>query len=234
MKQLFVVRNDPMCPLGIIEGVLEETFHPWRYVNMWRGEPLPDLEEIGGLIVLGGVMNVDQVEEYPYLADVRSLMRAATEAEKPLLGVCLGAQLLARAFDATVHHQVMHEVGFCKVETTAAGAADPLTAPYAPASLVFQFHEDHCDLPAEAELLASSETVQAEAFRIGRSYGMQFHFEVRITEITTWIDDKRPGELEDVWGTTRGAMLADAEANLMTQQEAGRRTARAFVELLRS
>ena len=232
MKPLAVIRNDAMCPLGIVEGVLEETHHPWHYVHPWRGEPLPDLAEIGGLIVLGGVMNADQVEEYPYLADVRSLLRTATEAEVPVLGVCLGAQLLARAYDATVHHQVQREVGFCKVETTTAGAADPLTAPYAPASLVFQFHEDHCELPAEAELLASSETVQAEAFRIGRSYGMQFHFEVRITEITTWIDDKQPGELEDVWGTTREAMLADAEAHLETQQAAGRRTARAFVELL--
>jgi GMP synthase (glutamine-hydrolysing) len=232
MKQLFVIRNDRTCPLGIIEGVLEETFLPWRYVNMFRGEQLPDIADASGFIVLGGVMNVDEVEEYPYLRDVRALTRQATQAEVPLLGVCLGAQVLARAHDATVHHQVLREVGFCKVETTAAGAADPVTAPFAPASLVFQFHEDHCELPAEAELLASSETVQAEAFRIGRSYGVQFHFEVRITEITTWIDDKQPGELEDVWGTTRAAMLADADANLETQQVAGRRATAAFVELL--
>jgi hypothetical protein len=61
---------------------------------------------------------------------------------------------------------------------------------------------------------------------------VQFHFEVRITEITTWIDDKQPGELEDVWGTTRAAMLADADANLETQQVAGRRATAAFVEQL--
>ena len=232
MKPLCVIRNDAMCPLGIVEGVLDASRVNWRYIEAHNGEFLPDVAEVGGLIVLGGVMNVDETQEYPYLADVRSLMRAATEAEKPLLGVCLGAQVLTRAYDAPVHRQQVREVGFCKIEATPAGAADPVTAPFAPTSLVFQFHEDHCELPAEAELLVSSDTVEAEAFRIARSYGVQFHFEVTTAEITRWIDDKQPGELEDIWGITRDAMLLDAEANLATQQAAGRRTAAAFVALL--
>jgi GMP synthase (glutamine-hydrolysing) len=231
MKPLLVIRNDAMCPLGIVEGVLDVERVDWRYVDVWNGEAVPDVDDASAFIVLGGVMNVDDVEDYPYLTDVRALVRAATDAERPLLGICLGAQLLTRAFDATVHRKVQREVSFCKVETTDAGVADPVTAPFSPAALVFQFHEDHCELPTEAELLARSETVEAEAFRIARSYGMQFHFEVTTDEITTWIDDKRPGELEDVWGTTRAAMLADAAEHLAVQQAAGRAATRGFLQL---
>ena len=232
MKRLWVVRNDAMCPLGIVEPVLDAAGVDWRYVEAWRGEALPDLAEVDGLIVLGGVMNVDEVAQYPYLREVRALVRTATDAERPVLGVCLGAQVLARAYEAPVHRAQVREVGFCKVSATAAGAADPVTAPFAPASLVFQFHEDHCALPAEAELLAYGEAVPAQAFRVGRAYGVQFHFEVTTAEITTWIDSKKPGELEDVWGTTRAAMLAEAAQHLEVQQAAGRRAAAAFVELL--
>ena len=232
MQPLAVIRNDAMCPLGIVEDVLDAARVQWRYVEVWRGESLPDVSEIGGLIVLGGVMNVDETEDYPYLRDVRSLVRSAADAERPVLGVCLGAQMLARAYEAPVHRAQVREVGFCKVEATETGGADPVTAPFAPASLVFQFHEDHCELPASAELLVSSEAVEAQAFRIGRAYGLQFHFEVTTAEITTWIDSKQPGELEDVWGTTRAAVLAEAAQHLGTQQAAGRRTAAAFAELL--
>jgi GMP synthase (glutamine-hydrolysing) len=232
MKPLAVIRNEAMCPLGIVEPVLDAAGVSWRYVEAWRGEPLPDLAQISGLVVLGGVMNVDEVEQYPYLRDVRSLVRAAADAERPVLGVCLGAQVLARAFDAPVHRAQVREVGFCKVEATATGAADPVTAPFAPASLVFQFHEDHCALPAGAQLLAHGETVEAQAFRIGRAYGVQFHFEVTTEVITAWIDSKRPGELEDVWGTTRAALLAEAALHLDAQQVAGRRAAAQFVGLL--
>ena len=232
MKPLAVIRNDAMCPLGIVEPVLEASRVPWRYVEAWRGESVPDLREIGGVIVLGGVMNVDEVEQYPYLLDVRSLVRSAADAERPVLGVCLGAQVLARAYDAPVHRAQVREIGFCKVAATGAGVADPVTAPFAPSSLVFQFHEDDCELPAGAALLVRGDAVEAQAFRVGRAYGVQFHFEVTTDEITTWIDSKQPGELEDVWGTTRDAMLAEATQHLAAQQEAGRRAAAAFAALL--
>ena len=94
--------------------------------------------------------------------------------------------------------------------------------------MVFQFHEDHCDLPAGAELLASSDHVEAQAFRIARSYGVQFHFEVTLAEITSWADDTGADELRDVWGTSRDALLAGAAEHLAAQQIAGRQAATAF------
>ena len=232
MKPLAVIRNEAMCPLGIVEGVLDEARAAWRYVDVWNGDPIPDAAEISGLVVLGGTMNADETAAYPYLADVRALMRETTEAGSPVLGVCLGAQLLARAFDAQVHHQVAREISFCKVTTTAAGAHDELTAPFSPASLVFQWHEDHCELPSGAELLVTSETVPVEAFRIGRAYGVQFHFEVTTQIVNAWLDHQKPGALEDDWGMTHAEMLADVAVHLEAQQGAGRAAAAAFVAQL--
>jgi GMP synthase (glutamine-hydrolysing) len=232
VKPLAVIRSDAMCPLGIVEEVLDAAAVRWRYVEAWAGESLPDLQDVSGLVVLGGAMNADEIGQYPFLADVRKLIRQAADAERPVLGVCLGAQLLARAYDAPVHRGVAREIGFCKVETTASGAVDPVIAPFGPASLVFQFHEDNFDLPDGAELLAHSQIVPAQAFRIGRAYGVQFHFEVTIDEITTWADHQEPEALEDVWQTSRAALLGEAAAHLGAQQAAGRQAAAGFATLL--
>ena len=232
VKTMWVIRNDRVCPLGVVGQAFDAAGVDWRYVEAWDGAGLPDVADIGGLVVLGGEMNVDEVAQYPFLADVRSLVREATDAERPVLGICLGAQILARAFDATVHHQVAREIGFHKVFVTEAGEVDPVVSAFSPASMLFQFHEDHCELPAQAQLLASSDAVAAQAFRIGRSYGMQFHFEVTLAEITAWVDDTKPGELEDVWGTTRSAILAGAALHLEAQQDAGRRAAGAFAAMV--
>ena len=231
MKPLLVIRNDVICPLGIVEQALDESRVPWRYVEAWAGESLPDVDEVSGVIVLGGVMNVDEVDRYPHLGDVRALLRRLGDAEVPALGVCLGAQMLARAYDAPVYRRKAPELGFCRIEMTPAGIADPVTAAFA-GTLLFEFHEDHAELPAQAELLASSGAVEAQAFRIGRSYGVQFHFEVTTGEITAWLDHTPPGDLEELWGTTREAVLAQAAQHLEAQQVAGRRAAAAFAGLI--
>lgn len=232
MKTIAVIRSDKICPVGVVGEALDEAGVAWRYVEAWAGESLPDVSENDGTIVLGGAMNADETEKHPYLADVRSYLRQATDAERPVLGICLGAQLLTRAFDAPVHRGQAREIGFCKVEVTSSGTADPVVGAFGPASMVFQFHEDHCELPVDADLLASSDRVEAQAFRIARSYGVQFHFEVTLAEITSWADDTGPEELRDVWGTTREALLAEAGEHLDAQQTAGRRAATAFAGFL--
>lgn len=233
MKPLAVVRNQGSCPLGVIGQVLDARGAPWRYVDPWDGEALPDLSEVSGLVVLGGAMNADQVALFPWLADTRSLLRSAVAAEVPVLGVCLGAQLLARACDAAVTRAPVREIGFRKVEVVSAGVDDPLLGAFAPSALVFQWHEDTCELPAGAELLATGDDTVVQAYRVGpRAYGVQFHFEVTTNEISAWSDDTGAEALRDVWGTTKDALLADAASHLAAQQEAGRRLASAFADLL--
>lgn len=177
-------------------------------------------------------MNADEVEAYSWLADTRSLLRGAVDAGLPVLGVCLGAQLLARALDAPVAPAATREIGFRKVEVLPPGARDPLLRWFAPSSLVFQFHEDECALPAGAELLATNDDTAVQAFRAGRGYGVQFHFEVTANEVAAWCDETPPDVLREVWGTTKEALLAEAAAHLAAQQHAGRQLTAAFVDQL--
>ena len=233
VKPLICVRHQPSVPLGVIGDVLDSTGTQWRYVDPWRGDALPAVEEVSGLVVLGGEMNCDEVEAYPWLADTRTLLRAAAERELPVLGVCLGAQLLTRAMDAAVGEGTGREIGFRKIEVLPAGVDDPLLSAFAPLAMAFQFHADACELPAGAELLATNDDNLVQAFRVGeRAYGVQFHFEVTVREISTWCEETGAEGLRDVWGTTKESLLAEAASHLEVQQGAGRRLTSAFVDLL--
>ena len=194
---------------------------------------MPEVSEVSGLVVLGGEMNADDLEDYSFLRRVRELVREAVEEEVPVLGVCLGAQILTRAMGAEVRQAPRREIGFLPVKATAAGMDDPILAPFAPEANVFQFHEDACELPVGAELLMEGEDVSVQAFRIGKTaYGIQFHFEVTIEMIAAWCDEIP--DLEESWGRSKQDVIADAEPHLTTQRAAGLRAADAFLKLLRT
>jgi GMP synthase (glutamine-hydrolysing) len=228
MKPLLCIRQQTNVPLGIIEGVLNEENVDWRYADGWTGSDLPDLTEVSGLIVLGGTMNADQVAEFPHLEQVKGVMREAVATGKPLLGICLGVQLLSRALGGDVYAAPVKETGFLEVEAV---GKDPLLDPFAPHSRVFQFHEDTCSLPPAAELLYTSQDVPVQAFKAGeRAYGVQFHFEVTTTEISSWCD--ATPDLETAWGTSKQELLSQADQHLEQQQRTGREVARRFIDLL--
>lgn len=192
---------------------------------------MPEVSEVSGLVVLGGEMNADDLEDYSFLRRVRELVREAVEEEVPVLGVCLGAQILTRALGAEVRPAPRREIGFLPVKATAAGMDDPVLAPFAPEARVFQFHEDTCELPEGAELLMEGEDVPVQAFRVGESaYGVQFHFEVTPEIVAAWCDEVP--DLEESWGRSKQAVLAEASIHLGEQQAAGSQAADAFLRLL--
>jgi GMP synthase (glutamine-hydrolysing) len=192
---------------------------------------MPDVSEVSGLIVLGGEMNADDLERYSFLRAVRDLVGEAVDGGVPILGVCLGGQILTRAMGADVTPAPRREIGFLPVKATAAGMDDPVLASFAPEAKVFQFHEDACELPAGAELLMEGEDVPVQAFRVGETaYGVQFHFEVTPEIIAAWCDEVP--DLEESWGRPKEAVVAEAEDHLQAQQAAGRDAAAAFLELL--
>jgi GMP synthase (glutamine-hydrolysing) len=155
-------------------------------VELDEGEPLPDWREFPAIIVMGGPMGAYEEAEHPWLAAEKRLLREAVEANVPVWGVCLGAQLLAGALGARVYPGEQAEVGLLPVELTPAAASDPVfsQAPYSFPTL--QWHADSFDLPDGATLLASSPAYPNQAFRIGRSYGLQFHVEVSPELATEW------------------------------------------------
>ena len=122
-----------------------------------------------GLVVLGGPMNVDEIDAYPWLVDEVRWIRQAVEAELPVLGICLGAQLLAKALGAKVTANPVKEIGWYELELTAAAADDPLFGGCGPRHLVFQSHGDTFALPDGAVHLARGELCENQAFRFGRS-----------------------------------------------------------------
>src|SRR5258706_11328703 len=127
MRKLLVLQHVPYEPLGVLDPRLRASGFRIRYVNFGRHPELkPDIRRYDGLVVLGGPMNVDQLDRYPHLAHEIALLRGALAREIPVLGICLGAQLLAAALGANVHPGAVREIGWYPLALSANAAADPL------------------------------------------------------------------------------------------------------------
>lgn len=155
-----------------------------RTVKPLAGQPLPGHDEVAGAVVMGGPMNVDEVERFPALAAEREWLARAVEREVPLLGVCLGAQLLARALGAAVHPGPK-ELGFAPVEILEPD--DPLLGGLAPRGEVLHWHGDSFELPDGATRLASSAVTENQAFRAGNAWGVLFHPEADLALVEAWL-----------------------------------------------
>ncbi|MDQ6884649.1 MAG: gamma-glutamyl-gamma-aminobutyrate hydrolase family protein [Candidatus Dormibacteraeota bacterium] len=229
MKTVLCIRNDPDDSLGIIPAVFAEQSVPLVRLDAFSdGVRWPDVDQIGGLIVFGGEMNVDEVDRHPFLLTQRQLLRRAVDAGLPVLGICLGAQMLARALDARVYRAAVREFGFRPVTVTAAGQADELLAEFASGDRVFQWHEDTFDLPNGAVLLATGEEVAMQAFRVGQhAWGIQFHFEIDLPGVEAWLKMAEP-TLTPVWGRSAEHIREELAKHLEAQQQRSRRLLEAF------
>jgi len=176
---------------ALIRRVARERGEEFLALHLYDDDPIPTVDEADGFIVMGGPMNAFEDEDYPWLPGVRSLLADALEAGKPVLGVCLGAQLLAAAAGAKITRGGSPEVGIGEVEIL---ADDPVLGP-AGTIPVLHWHEDTFAIPEGAERLASSSMYPNQAFRIGRAYGLQFHVELD-PELAAALKPKLPDETE--------------------------------------
>jgi GMP synthase-like glutamine amidotransferase len=160
---------------------------PLRVVRLQAGETLPSSMVPRAVVAMGGPMAADDDAEFPFLEDARGLLGATARAGLPVLGVCLGAQLLAIALGGRVERGGARELGWYDVERTPASTGDPLFDALPQRFAPFQWHDDAIELPPEALLLARSAIAPVQAFRVGeRAYGVQFHLELSATEIAEW------------------------------------------------
>lgn len=174
------IQHVPFEGPGSIATAAAQRETPLTVCHPYLGESLPACRELCGLVVMGGPMGVSDTDSHPYLRDELTLIAASVAAGLPVLGVCLGAQLLAAALGARVYRGPQLEIGPGTVTLTDAGRSDPVLGAAGRAELpVVHWHQDTFELPPDALWLAHSELYPHQAFRVGtRAYGLQFHVEV--------------------------------------------------------
>jgi GMP synthase (glutamine-hydrolysing) len=189
-----IIQNDPQCPPGSCTEVLSAGGYSHLTIPGFLEEPFPELSQVTGLIVLGGDMGVHDTARFPHLNRVMAYMAQALQAGTPLLGICLGGQMLAQLSGGLVSSPSSHgEKGICQVTLNEAGASDPLFAGVTSPFVTFQLHDDSFTPPPGAVLLAHSSACPAQAFRLGeRAYGLQFHPEVDRAIVSAWGDLSSP------------------------------------------
>lgn len=189
MRRILVFQHVPYELLGTLNPQLKQAGFRIRYVNFGREpEATPDISDYQGLVILGGPMSADDDARYPHLATEVRVIREALERDLPVLGICLGSQLLARALGARIRRNPVKEIGWYTVTPTPAGQQDRLIGRFGGPRRIFQWHGDTFDLPHGATHLASSEFCSHQAFRYGeKAYGLQFHLEVDQPLIERWL-----------------------------------------------
>ncbi len=203
-------------------------------VKPLAGQPLPGHDEVAGAVVMGGPMNVDEVGRFPALAAEREWLAEAARRELPVLGICLGAQLLARALGAEVRAGERPEVGFASVEVS--DSDDPVLGGLAPSADVLHWHSDVFDLPDGARPLASSAQTEHQAFRVGNAWGVLFHPEADLALVEAWLAapemiDAACAALGDEGAAALPGQASEAEATLVARTAPG---FEAFAEIVAS
>ena len=185
---MLLIGHDPSETFGVAPATLEAAGLE-RVEHHAEHDELPTLDEIAAIVIYGGAMNVDQIERYPFLLRERTLLREAVGAGVPCMGICLGAQMLARALEHPVYPAGLREFGFHALHPTSAAGDDPLLSLFRDGDPVFHWHEDTFDLPEDATLLATGDQVPTQAFRYGdHAWGLQFHIEVNRAAIELWLE----------------------------------------------
>jgi GMP synthase-like glutamine amidotransferase len=183
-----IVENTRITHHGLVGVALHEQAARVEIYRPWADGALPEAGDgHDALVVFGGEQSALDDATHPYLPALARAMRAFTEADRAVLGICLGSQVLARGYGAANHLGTAPEFGWQEVRLTEAGQADPVMAALPAAFPVFQWHSDTFTLPAGAVHLATGDGAAQQAYRIGRAtYGTQFHFEASRAVVADW------------------------------------------------
>ncbi|MGB9629989.1 MAG: type 1 glutamine amidotransferase [Thermodesulfobacteriota bacterium] len=188
MKILIIKHIDIEGP-GLIENILYREKIPFHILNLEKGVSLPDVDDFSHMIILGGPMGVYEEDKYPFLRDEDIFIKESINTGKHILGICLGAQLIAKALGAKVFRAPVKEIGWYNILLTEDGLRDPIFSEFPQQFPAFQWHGDTFELPYGARLLATSSPITHQAFRYDKNiYALQFHLEVTWEIIEEWME----------------------------------------------
>jgi len=189
MPRLLVFQHVAVEPLGTLDALIRARGHRIRFHNFERDpDAEPDVDRYRGLIVLGGPMNVEDQHRRPHLKTELNAIERALEQGKPVLGICLGAQLLAHVLGAPVQRHRQAEIGWYDLQVSADGRGDTVLGAAGEQLPVFQWHSYSYELPLGATHLARTATCEQQAFRFSsNAYGFQFHLEADEAVIERWL-----------------------------------------------
>ncbi len=190
MEKFLILTHDKAEGSGSLGTFLESIAIDAQTAKLHEGDNLPeDPSNLGAIISMGGSMSVHDEYVYPFLHREKEFLMHAIEANVPVLGICLGAQLIARACHAAVTKAPVKELGWREVSITDEGKRDILFQGLSRVIQVFQWHEDAFDIPEGAKFLATSRVCPNQAFRYRNAYGLQFHIEVTRDMLSGWMEE---------------------------------------------
>jgi GMP synthase (glutamine-hydrolysing) len=221
MNALIIKHVDIEGP-GLIEYCLKQIKISYQILCLDADIHLPKLDDFTHIIILGGPMNVYEEDRYPFLRKEDLFIKEAIQRGKFILGICLGAQLIAKALGAKVSKAPVKEIGWYDVSLTRIGSRDPLFSNLPKRFPVFQWHEDTFEIPKAGKLVATSSLVPHQAFRYGdNAYGLQFHLELTEDMIQEWMET-----YEDEFRSVQNSPFSKTEILTETEIKIGTYTRR--------
>lgn len=234
MRKVLVFQHVAHKILGTLNPTLKEHGLNMRYVNFERTpEASPSVEKYNGLIILGGHMGVYEADKYKHIKVEAKLIEQALKKNIPVLGICLGSQILAHVLGSPVRKHAEKEIGWHDIYLTDEGAKDPVFSQFRQREKVFQLHGDTFDIPASCVHLAKSTVCPAQAFRYGdKVYGLQFHLEADEPMILRWLDHpNNQRDIEESGKYTLDQIRNETTEHIDRSMELSKETFSRFIEL---
>lgn len=198
-KQILIIKHIEIEGPGTLGDFLKQRGRQTETIELEKGDALPSVDECEAIVSLGGPMNVYEEDKYPFLKEEDKFLKQAIREGIPVLGICLGAQLLAKACGARVTKAPQKEIGWYEVKLTEETKTDSLFGGLPERLNIFQWRQDTFEVPKGGVRLSESKYCLNQAFRFGKNaYGLQFHVEVTQEIINSWINKYTEEKLSSV------------------------------------